>query len=78
MSQPQPFSNGQTVVVPDTIIIIEEPKDRQLIELPGRKGVSLKELVLALNSLGVTPRDLIAAFEGLREAGALQAELVIM
>lgn len=78
VSQPQPFSNGQTAVVPDTTIVIEEPKDRQLIELPGGKGVSLKELVLALNSLGVTPRDLIAVFEGLKEAGALQAELVIM
>ncbi len=78
VSQPQPFSNGQTTIVPDTTIVIEEPKDRQLIELPGGKGVSLKELVLALNSLGVTPRDLIAVFEGLKEAGALQAELVIM
>jgi flagellar P-ring protein precursor FlgI len=78
VSQPQPFSNGQTVVVPDTSIVVDEPKDRQLVELSGGKGVSLKELVLALNSLGVTPRDLIAVFEGLKEAGALQAELVIM
>lgn len=78
VSQPQPFSNGQTVVVPDTSIVIEEPKDRQLVEMPGGKGVSLKELVLALNSLGITPRDLIAVFEALKEAGALQAELVIM
>jgi flagellar P-ring protein precursor FlgI len=78
VSQPQPFSNGQTVVVPDTSIVIEEPKDRQLVEMPGGTGVSLKELVLALNSLGVTPRDLIAVFEALKEAGALQAELVIM
>jgi flagellar P-ring protein precursor FlgI len=78
VSQPQPFSNGQTTVVPDTTIVVEEPKDRQLIELPGGRGVTLKELVLALNSLGVTPRDLIAVFEGLKEAGALQAELVIM
>lgn len=78
VSQPQPFSDGQTVVVPDTSIVIEEPKARQLVEMPGGKGISLKELVLALNSLGVTPRDLIAVFEALKEAGALQAELVIM
>jgi flagellar P-ring protein precursor FlgI len=78
VSQPQPFSNGQTVVVPDTAIVIEEPKARQLVEVPGGQGVSLKELVLALNSLGITPRDLIAVFEALKEAGALQAELVIM
>jgi flagellar P-ring protein precursor FlgI len=78
VSQPQPFSNGKTTVTPDTSIVVEEPKDRQLIAMPGGKGVSLKELVVALNSLGVTPRDLIAVFEALKEAGALQAELVIM
>jgi flagellar P-ring protein precursor FlgI len=47
-----------------------------LIELPG--GAALNELVQALNSLGVTPRDLIAVFEALRQSGALQAELVVM
>jgi len=78
VSQPQPFSNGQTVIVPDTSIVVEEPKDRQLMEVPAEKGASLKELVLALNNLGVTPRDLIAVFEALKEAGALQAELVLM
>jgi flagellar P-ring protein precursor FlgI len=78
VSQPQPFSNGKTTVVPNTSIVIEEPKDRQLIAIPGGKGVALKELVVALNSLGVTPRDLIAVFEALKEAGALQAELVVM
>ena len=51
---------------------------RQLVELPGGAGVLLSEIVRALNSLGVTPRDLIAVFEALREAGALQAELVVM
>ena len=40
--------------------------------------MALKELVVALNSLGVTSRDLIAVFEALKEAGALQAELVVM
>jgi flagellar P-ring protein precursor FlgI len=78
VSQPQPFSGGRTVVVPDTSIVVEEPKNHQLVEIPGGRGVTLKELVLALNSLGVTPRDLIAVFEALKEAGALQAELVIM
>jgi flagellar P-ring protein precursor FlgI len=78
VSQPPPFSQGQTVVVPDTSIVIEEPKDRQLVELPGGSRVELGEIVLALNALGVTPRDLIAVFEALKEAGALQAELVIM
>lgn len=78
VSQPNPFGRGQTAVVPDTTITVKEPENRQLIELPGGAGVSLNELVHALNSLGVTPRDLIAVFEALREAGALQAELVVM
>ncbi len=78
VSQPNPFGRGQTVVVPDTTIVAAEAQNRQLIELPGGAGVSLSELVQALNSLGVTPRDLIAVFEALRGAGALQAELVVM
>jgi flagellar P-ring protein FlgI len=77
VSQPLPFARGQTVVVPDTKVTIVEPERRQLMELPGT-GVDLSEVVLALNALGVTPRDLLAVFEALREAGALQAELIIM
>ncbi|HEY3165862.1 MAG TPA: flagellar basal body P-ring protein FlgI [Candidatus Binatia bacterium] len=78
VSQPNPFGRGQTVVVPDTSITVKEPENRQLIEIPERAGVALSEMVQALNSLGVTPRDLIAVFEALRSAAALQAELVVM
>jgi flagellar P-ring protein precursor FlgI len=78
VSQPNPFTRGQTTVVPDTSIEVKEPENRQLVELPGGAGILLSEIVQALNSLGVTPRDLIAVFEALREAGALQAELVLM
>jgi flagellar P-ring protein FlgI len=78
VSQPNSFGRGQTVVVPDTSLAVKEPENRQLVELPGGGGISLNEIVQALNSLGVTPRDLIAVFEALREAGALQAELVVM
>jgi flagellar P-ring protein precursor FlgI len=78
VSQPGPLSNGKTTVVPDTTIIVEEPKDRQLTELPGGPGVHLSELVLGLSALKVTPRDLIAVFEALKEAGALRAEIVVM
>jgi flagellar P-ring protein FlgI len=78
VSQPNPFSRGETVVVPDTSIEVKEVENRQLVELPGGAGVLLSDIVRALNSLGVTPRDLIAVFEALREAGALQAELVLM
>jgi flagellar P-ring protein FlgI len=78
VSQPNPFGQGDTTVVPDTQITVKEPDTRQLVPLPGGAGVSLNEIVQALNALGVTPRDLIAVFEALREAGALQAELVVM
>jgi flagellar P-ring protein precursor FlgI len=78
VSQPNPFGRGQTTVVPDTSITVKEPENRQLVQLPESTGVSLGDLVNALNSLGVSPRDLIAVFEALREAGALQAELVVM
>lgn len=78
VSQPNPFGRGDTTVVPDTQVTVKEPEARQLVALPGGSGVSLNEIVQALNALGVTPRDLIAVFEALREAGALQAELVVM
>ncbi len=78
VSQPNPFGRGETKVVPDTQITVKEPEARQLVPLPGGAGVLLNEIVQALNALGVTPRDLIAVFEALRHAGALQAELVVM
>jgi flagellar P-ring protein precursor FlgI len=77
VSQPNSFGRGQTEVVPDTTLAVKE-ETRQLLELPGGVGVSLGEIVQALNTLGVTPRDLIAVFEALREAGALKSELVVM
>jgi flagellar P-ring protein precursor FlgI len=78
VSQPNPFGRGDTAVVPDTSVTVQEPQNRQLFEIPAGQGVALTDIVQALNALGVTPRDLIAVFEALREAGALQAELVLM
>jgi flagellar P-ring protein precursor FlgI len=78
VSQPSSFGRGATTVVPETEITVKEPDARQLISLPGGAGVPLEEIVQALNALGVTPRDLIAVFEALRNVGALQAELVVM
>ncbi|MFB0524950.1 MAG: flagellar basal body P-ring protein FlgI [Phycisphaerae bacterium] len=78
VSQPPaaPFSDaGTTVVVPETIPVVEE-KDGYLI--PVSRAVTVSELAKALNAIGATPRDLIAIFNALKEAGALQAKLVIM
>ncbi len=75
VSQPAPFSNGQTVVTPNTNIQIDTQSDRKLGILHG--GVTLRDLVASLNSLGVGPRDMISILQSIKAAGALQAELQI-
>jgi len=76
VSQPLPFSEGgQTVVTPDTDIRVNEGA-KQLILMP--EGVSIGEVVNAMNALGVSPRDLIAIFQAIKAAGALQAELEVI
>jgi len=76
VSQPAPFSSGQTVVVPDSTIAVQEGQAQRLAVL--RPGVSLGQLVGGLNALGVTPQDLIAVLQAIKSAGALDAELEIM
>jgi flagellar P-ring protein precursor FlgI len=76
-SQPTaPFSDaGETVVVPETFVGVEE-KEGYLI--PVSKSVTVSDLAKTLNAIGATPRDLIAIFNALKKAGALQARLEIM
>jgi flagellar P-ring protein FlgI len=76
VSQPQPFGEGATVVVPRTDIGVDEQQDRRLGIVDG--GVTLQQLVSGLNALGVGPRDLIAILQAIKAAGALQAELEVM
>jgi len=75
VSQPEPFSSGQTVVERQSHILVENA-GTGLLELSG--AASAGDVARALNALGVTPRDMIAIFQGLKEAGSLQAELVII
>lgn len=77
VSQPTaPFSDaGQTAVVPETRIGIDEEQG-YLIAVP--RVVTVSELANALNAIGATPTDLIAIFNALKKAGALQAKLEIM
>lgn len=75
VSQPLPFSDGQTVATPSTQINVQEDAN-QLMVVP--QGVSIGEVVNALNALGVTPRDLIAIFQAIKAAGALQADLEVI
>ena len=76
VSQPQPFSDGQTVVVPRTEISVSQEGDGRMFVFNA--GVSLDDLVRAVNQIGAAPGDLVAILEALREAGALRAELVII
>jgi flagellar P-ring protein precursor FlgI len=75
VSQPAPLSAGQTTVVPQTQLDVEEGES-QLITLDA--GATLSDVVRALNVLGVSPRDIIAVMQALRAAGALRAEIVIL
>jgi len=76
VSQPLPFSRGgRTVVTPESDIVVQEGKNPIFLV---ESGVSIGEVVKALNALGVSPRDLIAIFQALKAAGALQAELEII
>lgn len=76
VSQPLPFSEGgETVVTPDTDLSVREGEN-QLVLVNG--GTSIGDVVNALNALGVSPRDLIAIFQAIKAAGALQAELEVI
>jgi flagellar P-ring protein FlgI len=75
VSQPAPFGEGQTTVTPEQSVKAEE-KGGNLVLL--KDGANVEDLVKALNALGVTPRDLVAIFQSIKSAGALQAELEII
>lgn len=73
--QPEPFSRGQTAIEPSSEISIEE-ETAPMFELAP--GASLSEMVAAINAIGVSPGDLAAILDALKQAGALKAELIIL
>ncbi len=75
VSQPNAFSGGQTVVVPDSQIDIEEKQGKMFKLEPG---VTLDELVRAVNEVGAAPSDLMAILQALKQAGALEGQLIII
>jgi flagellar P-ring protein precursor FlgI len=75
VSQPSPFSQGTTQVVPRTKIGIQE--DGKKLALV-REGVSLQQLVDGLNALGIGPRDMIAILQAIKASGAIQADIEVM
>jgi len=74
--QPNPFAEGETVVVPRTAAQIENAPAVSLAEVPG--GTTLSDVITGLNALGITPNDLIDILKTIKAAGALHAEFVVM
>lgn len=73
--QPNPFSPGETVIVPRTNAALEEEPGIGLAEIPD--GTSLSEVIAGLNALGVSPRDMIDILKSIKAAGALHAEFIV-
>ena len=75
VSQPNAFANGDTEVVDNTTINITQEDSRMFRFDPG---INLNDLVRAVNEVGLAPGDLMAILEALKQAGALQGELIII
>ncbi len=75
VSQPSPFSKGETRTEEQSAIGVSEEKHPMFLLEPGPK---LADVVKAVNAIGASPADLVAILEALREAGALKAELIIL
>ena len=73
--QPNPFTDGQTVIVPRTDVGIEEEPGIGLAEVP--EATSLSTVIAGLNALGVSPRDMIDILKSIKAAGALHAEFIV-
>jgi flagellar P-ring protein precursor FlgI len=73
--QPAPFSRGETALEPNSKLTVEQEGAHVALFKPG---ASLGQVVNALNTLGVSPSDLVAILEALKQAGALKAEMVVI
>lgn len=75
VSQPAPFGNGQTAIVPQTDVQTKDDKTKR-IELG--EGASVEQLVNGLQAIGATARDVVAILQAIKAAGALQADLEVI
>lgn len=75
ISQPAPFSQGQTVVAQKSDIQVKQEPGK-VINMPN--SPQLTDVVRALNSLGATPQDLLAILQAIKAAGAMDAELEVI
>jgi len=75
ISQPGPFSNGQTAAVQNAEVKVSEPNKPMFLFQPG---VDLRQIVDAVNQVGASPSSLIAILEALKSSGCLRAELLVI
>lgn len=75
ISQPAPFSSGQTVVTQSSQIDIKKEPGQVLLL---KQGTSLADVIKALNAIGATPQDLVAILQAMKAAGSLRAELEVI
>ncbi len=76
--QPNPLLNAPPLVTPPQTTTTSVEEGGQLTVLNMPKGVSLGDIANALNSIGATPRDLIAIFQAIKASGAMQGELIVL
>jgi flagellar P-ring protein precursor FlgI len=75
VSQPNALASGETTVVPSTQVDVKESGSRMFL---FNTGVTLNEVVRAVNQVGAAPSDLVAILEALKQAGSLKAELIVI
>lgn len=75
-SQPNPFAGGNTAVTPNSVVDVNSNGTGRMFKFP--KGVSLNDIVQAVNKVGAAPGDLVAILEALKQSGALKADLMII
>ncbi len=76
VSQPNPMAGGDTALTEESDISIEEKGNGRMFKFP--KGVSLDDIVQAVNKVGAAPGDLVAILEALKRSGALRADLMVI
>lgn len=75
VSQPQPFGQGETIAVPVPEVGVSEESAQTILLDPD---TTVQQLSGALNSLGLSPRDIISIFQALDQAGAMRGKLIVM
>lgn len=75
VSQPAPFSDGETVVLPESDITVAQENNRMFL---FDAGTTLADIVQAINAVGAAPGDLAAILEALKQSGSLRADLIVI